>query len=93
MQMKDRINNIIHIIIICVIIISMYIFFRIEPYEWWDTTVIDYDMLIFLRLVGLIICIVNIILERITKRKKTMRKIYAILAIISLCKFVSLFFI
>ena len=97
MKMKDRINNIIkniiHTIVVCVIIVSMFIFFNLEPYEWWDTTVIDYDMLLFARLVGVILCVVNIILACITKRKRIMRVIYMTLAIISFCKLASLFFV
>lgn len=83
------------IMFICIIIIvlSMFFFSLISPYEYWDSTktYINDDVMLVLRIYWLFSIILNAIFVILNKQNKKFLFIYVTLVFLSIIRFLSLF--
>lgn len=93
---KIIIKSIVYGLFICLIILLMFFFALLSPYESWDPLIkqVDYDVLGVLKFFWIIITITNITFTFLTKtHKKTFFVIFLLLTILSMIKLISLFFV
>ena len=94
--MKNWLKNVIYTVTLCALILMMLFFNATSPYQLWDISLklIDYDKLEVLRTFWMLAVIGNCILAFIAKRhKKIFCILFLILALLSLIKFFTLFFV
>ena len=94
MKNKISLKSCFYTALLCLIVVFMWFFSLLSPYELWDPTIVDADVLLVLKLFWALIFGLNTGLTCLTKsHKKAFFVIYLVLTVLSFVKLVSLFFI